>query len=143
MYDPSRILPAMVLVAALVAGCAAPMGERAPVEDSTPGESVPSRPESEPQPVNSPAVLELSGDARAALRQGRFDNAAQLLERAIRIEPHNGALWHELAVVRFEQGAYEQAMQLANRSNAAASTGRSLREENDALIEKSRKALSY
>lgn len=126
------------LIVVLAAGCAAPMGDRAPVEDSTPAPT-----QSEPQPVNSPAVLELSDNAQSAMQQGRFDNAAQLLERAISIEPHNGVLWHELARVRYEQGNYNQAMQLANRSNAAASTPSGLKRKNDELIEKSRKALSY
>ncbi len=125
-----------MLVGIPIADCAAPMGDRAPVEDSAP---VPTR----SQPVNSPAVLELSGDARTAMQQGRFDNAAQLLERAIRIEPHNGVLWHELARVRFEQGHYSQAMQLANRSNAAANTSTGLETKNDELIKASREALSY
>jgi len=130
----------LLLVGILAAGCAAPMSDRAPVEDSMPGSGATSSPSG---PVNSPAVLELSTNARSAMRQGRYDNAAQLLERAIRIEPHNGLLWHELARVRYEQGSYEQAMQLANRSNAAASTSGALERKNNELIERSRKALSY
>lgn len=130
----------LLLIGILAAGCAAPMGDRAPVEDSMPGSGATSSPSG---PVNSPAVLELSSNARSAMQQGRYDSAVQLLERAIRIEPHNGLLWHELARVRYEQGSYEQAMQLANRSNAAASISGTLKRKNEELIKRSRQALSY
>ena len=63
--------------------------------------------------------------------------------RAIRIEPQNGALWHELARVRFQQGSYEQAMQLANRSNALLAADSTLRARNDELINAAREARSY
>lgn len=122
----------------LIAGCAVPLGDRAPVEDATRAPS-----EASAQPVNSPAVLELSDQARTAMQEGRYDNAVHFLERAIRIEPHNGILWHQLALVRYRQGNYDQAMQLANRSNAAASSPRGLKTKNERLIEKSREALSY
>ena len=40
------------------------------------------------------------------------------LERALRIEPRNPSLWHELAGVRLLEGHYEQADSLAQRSNS-------------------------
>lgn len=122
----------------LAAGCAAPMRQEPPE---------PSVPEPEPatpsRPLNSPAVVALSDDARQALASQDYDSAVQYLERAVRIEPSNGALWHEMAKVRFEQGNYEQAMQLANRSNALVDEGTALKARNDKLIEASRSALGY
>lgn len=122
-----------LLAVLLAAGCAVP-----PVEQRAPETGAVSPP---PEELDSPAAVELSTRAGEALAGGHFDQAAQLLERAIRIEPRNGRLWYELARVRYEQGNYEQAMQLANRSNALPNTGAGLKTKNDQLIAASRSAL--
>jgi predicted Zn-dependent protease len=125
----------LIIGATLAAGCAVPpREEEAPVTDT---KAISSR------PANSPAVVELLGNARAAMDESRWFDAAQSIERAIRIEPHNSALWHELAQVRFAQGDYEQAMQLATRSNVLLDSRSSLKAKNDELIKASRKALAY
>lgn len=132
----TRNIIALVLAALVASGCGpairdgAPDGEPAPTQTRT-------------EPMNSPAVVELATQARQALRDSRHDTAVQLLERAIRIEPQNGELWHELARVRFQQGNYEQARQLANRSNALIAGDSTLKARNDTLIEKARNAESY
>jgi Tfp pilus assembly protein PilF len=69
---------------------------------------------------------------------GRLANAAATLERALRIEPRNPRLWHELARVRLRQGEYAQAATLAARSNSWAGSDASLREANQRLIEEAR-----
>ncbi|WP_181919243.1 tetratricopeptide repeat protein [Alkalilimnicola ehrlichii] len=63
------------------------------------------------------AAAELVRQAEEASAQGRHDEAASLLERALRIEPQHPVLWQNLAVVRYRQGDYAQAEQLAMRSN--------------------------
>lgn len=133
-----RRLLAVTLAAALAAGCGPAIVDRPAVEEEEPDTKPP-----QSQPMNSPAVVELSSQAQQALDADRHDAAVQLLERAIRIEPQNGALWHQLARVRFQQGSYEQAMQLANRSNALLADDSTLRARNDELIDAAREARSY
>jgi len=138
----SRLFPLMLLTGILAAGCGPAVVDRAPeTETGTGAETETGTTRSEP--INTPAVLELSSQARQALAGKRHEEAAQLLERAIRIEPQNGAIWHELARVRFEQGNYEQARQLANRSNALIAGDSTLKARNDELIRKAREAESY
>lgn len=145
----TRIHLAWLLAGLLAAGCAGPaLGpafERGPA-DAEPAEAEvgDTRPAStRPAPLDSPAVVELSSRAREAMNASRHDEAVQLLERAIRIEPQNGGLWHQLARVRYRQGNYEQARQLATRSNALLSGDSTLKTSNDELIKAARDAQTY
>ena len=100
----------LLAVAVMLGGCAA-LEHRAPVADSVPA-PVPS-----PQvPSENPAVASLVNSARADVAAGRLTHAAAALERALRIEPRNPRLWHELARVRLMQGDYGQAESVAARS---------------------------
>ena len=107
----------------------------------------------EPQPVPEPpapppplqhkeniAVAGLMESARSEAAAGNLASAAASLERAIRIEPRNPRLWHELARVRLKQGQYAQAESVAARSNSWAGDDRALRAENWRLIAESRRA---
>lgn len=88
-----------------------------------------------PAPVsNTGAVVAFVDSAHAALADGRPEDAAATLERALRIEPRNPTLWHELAAVRLSQGQYEQAGSLATKSNALAGANKSLRARNWRLL---------
>jgi Tfp pilus assembly protein PilF len=78
--------------------------------------------------------------ARADAASGNLASAAASIERALRIEPRNARLWHELARLRLKQGQYAQAENVAARSNSWASDDRALRAENWRLIAESRKA---
>lgn len=129
-----RALIVCLLGGMLAASCTVAPPERVP--PITPAPAAPARPA-----PSLPAVVELSGQARQALEQHRYDEAVQLLERAIDIEPRNGGLWHEMAQVRYAQGSYEQAIQLARRSNALPGTDPGLKAKNDELIKASRNAL--
>jgi cytochrome c-type biogenesis protein CcmH/NrfG len=60
------------------------------------------------------------------------------LERALRIEPRNPALWQDLAKLRLEQGQYQQAEGLAARSNAWVGDDKTLRAENWRIIGQAR-----
>jgi len=62
------------------------------------------------------AVIALVGRARLDAGAGRREAAGASLERALRIEPRNAWLWHELAQVRQGQGQYAQAIALARKS---------------------------
>jgi Tfp pilus assembly protein PilF len=106
-------------------------------------------PEPEPAPEPAPpppvsqkqetiAVAGLMESARADVAAGRLATAAASLERALRIEPRNPRLWHDLAQVRLRQGQFAQAASLAQRSNAWVGGDTALREANDRVIEQAR-----
>jgi Tfp pilus assembly protein PilF len=91
-------------------------------------------------PKENIAVAGLMDSARADTAAGNLASAAASLERALRIEPRNPRLWHELARVRLKQGQYAQAESVAARSNSWAGEDKALRAENWRLIAESRRA---
>ncbi len=90
---------------------------------------VPSREPAPPVSQNT-AVVALVDTARVDLAADRPDTAGAALERALRIEPRNPVLWHELARVRLRQRQYQQAEALALKSNSWAGDNRALRAAN-------------
>jgi predicted negative regulator of RcsB-dependent stress response len=80
------------------------------------------------------AVLALLDRARTENEAGRRDAAGGSLERALRIEPRNPWLWHELAQLRLAQGQYAQAVSLARKSTSFAGQDRHLQAANWRLI---------
>ena len=115
----------------LLAGCAAP--GPAPVEEPP----APPPPEKTSENI---AVAGLMDIARADVAANRLGSAAATLERALRIEPRNARLWHELALVRLKQGDYAQAVSTATRSNTLAGGDSALRTANQRVIEEARAA---
>src|SRR5437762_13065607 len=95
----------------LLAGCAS---------RQEPSPEAPPPPPPAPQRAESVAIAGLMDSARNDVAAGRLANAAASLERALRIEPRNPRLWHELARVRLLQGDRVQAETLAARSNTYA-----------------------
>lgn len=88
-----------------------------------------------PAPVSNPIVVAgLQQDAIELNNSGESAKAAAILERAIRIQPRNPTLWHQLAEVRFTQKKYRQAESLALRSNQYASRAPDIRRANWLLI---------
>ncbi len=69
-------------------------------------------------PTLSNAVKNLLDDSIEYKRAENYDAAAEALERALRIEPRNPAVWHELADLRLVRQEYQQAIQFAQKSNA-------------------------
>jgi tetratricopeptide (TPR) repeat protein len=129
----------LVLLVALAAGCAAPP----PAPPPGPPADKPTQPDAPvvtPAPKENIAVAGLMETARADAASGNIAGAAASLERALRIEPRNARLWHELARVRLKQGEYAQAESVAARSNSWAGEDRALRAENWRLIAESRRA---
>jgi Tfp pilus assembly protein PilF len=119
------------LVLLLLAGCAAP--SPAPVEE-------PAKPQAQ-RPQETVAVAGLMESARADAAAGRLANAAASLERALRLEPRNPRLWHELARVRLRQGDFAQAESLAARSSTWAASDTALRAENWRVIAQAREGM--
>lgn len=62
------------------------------------------------------AVADLRERARLMADQGKLNQAAALLERALRIQPRDAWLWYQLADVRLRQKRYPQAESLARKS---------------------------
>ncbi|MCG6887883.1 MAG: tetratricopeptide repeat protein [Proteobacteria bacterium] len=120
-----------LLVLALLSGCAT----------ST---KAPDGFEIEPASTEQPRVLPDSGTNKAALRlltqaqqaaqAGQLDVAEARLERALRIEPRNAALWYYMAKLRLHQGQYSQAAGLAAKSNSLDKGDRILQADNWRII---------
>ncbi len=83
------------------------------------------------------AVLDLLLQAEEAIAVNDYDEAETILKRALRIEPGNAWLWHNLAVVSFYQENYQQAIQQALKSNNLEHHARQLQNNNYKIIEQS------
>lgn len=134
----------LIYAMALLAGCAtAPEPPKEPAPAPAPeAQQLPApSPERVPPPrAETTAVAGLMESARADTAAGRLPNAAATLERALRIEPRNARLWHDLAQVRLRQRDYAQAESLAARSNTLAGSDSDLRAANQRLIDEARAA---
>jgi hypothetical protein len=124
-----------------LAGCAAQ--QPAPVETPTSPPAAPPPIASVPPPATrseNQAVAGLMESAKKDASSGKLGSAAASLERALRIEPRNPRLWHELAQVRLRQADYTQAESLAARSNTYAGNDPELRAANQKIIADARAA---
>src|SRR5688572_12786661 len=115
-----------------LAGCAAQ--QPAPVESPTSPPAAPPPVASLPPKQENMAVAGLLESAKKDASSGKLGSAAASLERALRIEPRNPRLWHELAQVRLRQADYTQAESLAARSNTYAGNDAELRAANQKII---------
>lgn len=86
------------------------------------------------------AVAALLESADKHVKSKQLDKAGAALERALRIEPRNAGIWHDLAQIRLHQGQYQQAESLASKSNSLAGGNRSLQSRNWKVIASARKA---
>jgi len=87
------------------------------------------------------AVVALLESADKYVKSNQLDKAGAALERALRVEPRNAGIWHDLAQIRLHQGQYQQAESLASKSNNLAGGNRTLQARNWKLIGSARKAL--
>ncbi|MDP3702311.1 MAG: tetratricopeptide repeat protein [Hylemonella sp.] len=111
-----------------------------PGSDAGPASDLPAAAEPPPLPPVSGnrAVIALLDRAQQDTVTGRPEAAGATLERALRIEPRNARLWHELAQLRLAQGQYAQSIALAQKSNSFAATQRRLQAMNWRVIAQSR-----
>ena len=86
------------------------------------------------------AVAALLESADKHVKSKQLDKAGAALERALRIEPRNAGIWHDLAQIRLHQGQYQQAESLASKSNNLAGGNRGLQSRNWKVIASARKA---
>jgi tetratricopeptide (TPR) repeat protein len=108
-----------VALLAVMAGCASSVP--APVEEREVEQRVrvPARQDSagvQVFPLKNAAVIELADSAVAAENRGDFDQAAVLLERALRIQPRDPEILQQMAEVQLQKRDYEQALSFAVRS---------------------------
>jgi len=122
----------LFLLVIFAAGCAAPP------QGTPPEPAPPPPPEAPAAPKENVAIAGLMESARADAAAGKLVQAAASPERALRIEPRNPRLWHELARVRLRQGDTAQAANLAARSNSFAGNDGALRSANQNIIEQAR-----
>ncbi|MGH8559546.1 MAG: tetratricopeptide repeat protein [Methylococcales bacterium] len=94
-----------------------------------------------PAAPSSPAVIALLDAAEGERQSGQLDSAVATLERAIKIQPRNAMLWHQMAVLRLEQYKPRLALDLARKSNTLASGDRSLKQENSRIIAEAKRLL--
>ena len=85
------------------------------------------------------AVIALLDDTDLRLSQGDAEGAASSVERALRLEPGNPWLWHRLALLRFRQGEWRQAIALAEKSNSLSARHPEIRKANAELIKRAEK----
>lgn len=87
-----------------------------------------------PPSSSNRSVSMLLGAAQKQQANGDFDAAVATLERAVRIDSRNALAWHQLANLRYKQKNWEQAAQLALKSNSFAGTDKVLQARNWRLI---------
>lgn len=113
----------------LLAACGSGPGPRAvPVEEGAgskpqgllgiPPSSVPAQAGAAAGSGPDPAVAALLAEADREGASGRWGSAAATVERALNLQPKNAYLWYRLAVLRLQQGNWQQAYVLANKSNS-------------------------
>ncbi|MGH8551063.1 MAG: tetratricopeptide repeat protein [Methylococcales bacterium] len=94
-----------------------------------------------PAVQSPPAVIALLDAAASERQSGRLDSAVATVERAIKIQPRNARLWHEMAALRLEQNQPGLALDLARKSNSLASGDRALKQENWRIIAEAKSLL--
>lgn len=95
------------------------------------------KPKSSAPPASRQAVLDLLEQSKSAMQEGEYQDAEGLLKRALRIEPGNAWLWHNMAVLKFYQEDYQQAIQQALKSNNLGKNSPELRSNNSKVIKQS------
>jgi tetratricopeptide (TPR) repeat protein len=78
--------------------------------------------------------LALLEDAKAKMESGNKASAGATLERALRLEPKNAMLWYRLGLLRWQQKNWQQAINLAKKSNSLAAGNYKLQSANWELI---------
>ena len=90
----------------------------------------------------NPAVIALLDETDFQTRQGSDEDAVNAIERAIRLEPKNPYLWYRLAVLRFKNHQWRQAVALAEKSHSLSGRHPELQKANAELVRRARQATS-
>lgn len=138
-----------LFLALLLVGCASAPTQQTATSPESPTTETPQFgetpaivvPETRPAMSGNRAVIALLDRAQLDSTSGNRESAGASLERALRIEPRNPWLWHELAQLRLTQGQYAQAITLASKSRSFAGQDKHLQALNWKLIGNARVAL--
>jgi len=84
--------------------------------------------------IGSSATQVLIMQAQQAVVGQQYSTAISYLERALRIEPQNAAIWSELAKVHYDKGSDLRAISMAKKSNLYSPEGSALELQNWNLI---------
>jgi predicted Zn-dependent protease len=124
----ARLALLLAAVTLVLPGCA--VQQRGPVREagSVQGE------QKQEQKQEAGAAGTLLASARQSVQAGQFSRAEATLERALRVEPRNAGLWHEMAQVKFGQENYGQAVQFCLKSNSLAGRDSALVRKNWQLL---------
>ena len=93
-------------------------------------------PAGQSQPGQQGAVAELQRNARQALERQAYQQAIDLLQRAIKIEPRNPHSWHYLAETYWRSGDKPRCLEMVERSRSYSSSVDDLEHANQQLREK-------
>ena len=85
-------------------------------------------------PLPGRAVLALLSEADQHTQSGDNGAAAAIIERALRLEPKNALLWHKLGLIKLKEKNYQQAINVARKSNSLAGGNVQLQVDNWQLI---------
>lgn len=85
----------------------------------------------------SPAVQRLIQQADLAIANNDWVNAISTLERALRINPKQAETWSRLSVANYGKQQYQQAIQMARRSNSHILNNNELKAYNWLMIARS------
>jgi len=94
----------------------------------------------DPEPTMSSAGRTLLGQGRTQRLAGEYQQASASLERALRVDPQQAAIWLELGRLRFDEGNFAQAEQMARKALSLAAAGDSVQSQGEQLIDQSRRA---
>ena len=118
--------------------------QRIPASTPASPRQVVRKPKPKPAPIkparSNEAVVALLDSAAGHVGNSQLDKAAADLERALRIEPRNAAIWHDLGQIRLHQRQYQQAEAMASKSNSLSPGNRSLQARNWRLISLARRS---
>ena len=90
---------------------------------------------------SSSAVSVLLADSREQLSADNYGSASRSVERALRLQPKNPRLWHQLALIRFQEENWQQVITLARKSNSLSGDSDSLQRANRELIQRASRRL--
>jgi Flp pilus assembly protein TadD len=89
-------------------------------------------------PPISAASRTLLTESRGHQAAGRYPQAAASIERALRIEPRQPALWLELGTIRLKEGNNAQAESMARKALSLANGDASIEARAGQLISRAR-----
>ncbi|MEQ8207057.1 MAG: hypothetical protein RIA65_12830 [Woeseia sp.] len=125
-----QLIALVTLATAVLSGCSAlPANQQIP----RPADYPVSGPEHRERVMN-PASVSLLEQSRQQQRSGNLAQAGSTLERAVRIDPSEPAVWLALAQLRYEESNWNQTEQLARKAYSLAADGSAERRAAQSLI---------